>query len=93
MCSVDVLQSSFMHSSLSVLPVFRELPVFMVIYTEKQMQIYINHRAAGLHILKLSILRNYSKFRPYHQDLKYNPHPGLAVATQLVVLLFPGNCF
>lgn len=89
-CNVDLLQSSFMLSSHPVLPVLRDLPVFIVVNTEKLMKIYIEDRTAGLHILKLSVLRiipilNFKSLRPYPKVLKYMPCLKSVLTTVLCV--------
>lgn len=88
MCSIDLLQSSFMLSSHPVLPVFRDLSVFNVINTEKLMKLYIKDRASGLHILMLSVLNiipvlNSKRLRPHHKVLKHIPCPELVLAEVL----------
>lgn len=88
MCSIDLLQSSFMLSSHPVLPVFRDLSVFNVINTEKLMKLYIKDRASGLHILMLSVLSiipvlNSKRLRPHHKVLKHIPCPELVLAEVL----------
>lgn len=89
-CSVDLLQSSFMLSSHPVLPVLRDLSVFIVINTEKPIKIHIKDRATGLHILKLPVLRiipilNCKRLRPYPKVLKYMACPELVLTTVLCV--------
>lgn len=88
--SFDLLQSSFMLSSHPVLPVLRDLSVFIVINIEKPMKMYIKDRATGLHILKLPVLKiipilNCKRLRPYPKVLEYMACPELVLTTVLCV--------